>query len=526
MKNRLFSVAKVLAIIFVSINVIFPLIAVILNIKSEDISEVIQNASFAKMLLNSVCVTVCATIISVSLALLLSWCLNRSNVRYKNLFAVLFTVPMLIPSISHGVGLVLLLGENGILTRMFHLNFQLYGYCGLIMGSVLYSFPPAFLLLMDIFQYEDFTTYEAAEVLGVNKTKQFFIITLPNLKKTLISAVFATFTLIFTDYGVPVAVGGKIMTLPLYMYREVVGLLNFSKGAIIGVILLIPAVIAFIFDLKNKENENISTVTRKFEIKKNTVRDLAAYFICITTIILISLPILAFIYLSTVAQYPIDLSFSTKNIKNAFDLGVGRYLENSLAIALMTSYAGVTAAYFIAYLTARTGKKFTNSVLHLISLVTLAIPGIVLGLSYVLFFRKSFIYGTLVMLVLVNMVHFFASPYLLAYNSLGKFSSNLEDISATLGISKWHMIKDIYIPCTQQTIIEMFSYFFVNAMVTISAVSFLANFRNMPLALMIPRFDSQSLIEATAFVSVLILFVNGVMKLAVFFIKKRTLNEN
>lgn len=520
MKNRLFSIAKILAIIFVSFNVIFPLIAVLMNIRPDDISEVIHNAHFAKMLLNSICVTVGATIISVSLALLLSWCLNRSNVCCKNMFAVLFTIPMLIPSISHGVGLVLLLGENGILTRMFHLDFQLYGYCGLIMGSVLYSFPPAFLLLMDIFQYEDYTTYEAAEVLGISKRRQFFVITLPNLKKTLISAVFATFTLIFTDYGVPVAVGGKIMTLPLYMYREVVGLLNFSKGAIIGVLLLVPAVIAFIFDLKNKENENVSTVTRKFEIKKNILRDLASYFICISTIIIISLPILAFMYLSTVAQYPIDLSFSLKNIKNAFDLGVGRYLENSLAIALMTSFTGVAAAYFIAYLTARTGKRITNSILHLISLMTLAIPGIVLGLSYVLFFRGNFIYGTLIMLVLVNTVHFFASPYLLAYNSLCKFSSNLDDISATLGISKWHMIKDIYVPCTQQTIVEMFSYFFVNAMVTISAVSFLANFRNMPLALMIPRFDSQSLIEATAFVSVLILLVNGFMKLAVFIIKR------
>ena len=67
----------------------------------------------------------------------------------------------------------------------------------------------------------------------------------------------------------------------------------------------------------------------------------------------------------------------------------------------------------------------------------------------------------------------------------------------------------------------MFSYIFVNCMITISAVSFLANFRNMPLALLIPRFDAGSLIEPTAFVSIVILAVNGMMKLAVFFMKNK-----
>ncbi len=84
---------------------------------------------------------------------------------------------------------------------------------------------------------------------------------------------------------------------------------------------------------------------------------------------------------------------------------------------------------------------------------------------------------------------------------------------------------DVYLPSTKATIIEMFSYMFVNAMVTISAVSFLANFRNMPLALMIPQFDSQSLIEATAFISVLILFVNGMMKLVVYGMKRKLTNQ-
>ena len=159
-------------------------------------------------------------------------------------------------------------------------------------------------------------------------------------------------------------------------------------------------------------------------------------------------------------------------------------------------------------------------ILHLISMVSLAIPGIVLGLSYVLLFKGSWIYGTLIILVLVNMIHFFASPYLIAYNSLSKFNDKLEDVADVMGIGRFRMLFDVYIPCTVESMVEIFSYIFVNCMVTISAVSFLANFKNMPLALMIPQFDAQSLIEATAFISIIILVVNGVLKLGVYLIKR------
>lgn len=520
MKSRGFSSLKILIILFLCVSVLFPLISLILNININDIENILASPQFWPMIKNSLFTTICATIISVSLALALAWCINRSHMRYKALFSMLFTLPMLIPSISHGMGLVLLFGDNGLLTNLLGVNIGLYGYTGIIIGSVLYSFPAAFLMLTDIFHYEDYTTYEAAQVLGLSKMQQFLTITLPNMKGALISVIFAVFTMIFTDYGVPLVVGGKMMTLPVYMYREVIGLLDFSKGAIIGVILLIPAFIAFIIDMRNDSSGNASTVTKEYKIGLNKRRDYMSYALCCITVVLVSLPIIAFMYLSLVKQYPIDMSFSLDNIKQSFDLGVGMYLKNSIAIALLTALVGLCTTYFTAYVTARSRKSFSTLALHLIAMVSLAIPGVVLGLCYVLFFKGSMIYGTLIILVLVNITHFFASPYLLAYNSLSKFNENLEDISQSLGISKLRMLFDVYIPCTKETMVEMFSYMFVNAMVTISAVSFLANFKNMPLSLLIPQFDSQSLIEATAFISILILVVNGIVKILVYVIKR------
>jgi iron(III) transport system permease protein len=128
--------------------------------------------------------------------------------------------------------------------------------------------------------------------------------------------------------------------------------------------------------------------------------------------------------------------------------------------------------------------------------------------------------------VLVNIAHFFSSPYLLAYNSLSKFNPNLEDVAASLGIGKLRMLLDVYIPSTRATIVEMYSYYFVNAMITISAVSFLVNFRTMPLSLMIPQLDSQSFMEGTAAVSLIILMINLAEKAIAFFVRRAIQKED
>ena len=142
----------------------------------------------------------------------------------------------------------------------------------------------------------------------------------------------------------------------------------------------------------------------------------------------------------------------------------------------------------------------------------MAIPGIVLGLSYVLVFKGTFIYGTLAILIMVNIVHFIASPYLMMYNSLGKINENIEAVGDTLGIGRLRLVKDVFIPQSFSTLVEMFSYFFVNSMMTISAVSFLANTSNKPVSLMINQFEAQMQLELAAIVSLAILIVNLAIK--------------
>ena len=527
MKNNVFRGVKVLLFTYLAITVVFPILQLFGTIRLDHIRSVAQSAQFLPMLWNSVATTVVATIISVFLSFSLAWMLNRSNIRFKSVLVVLFTIPMLIPSISHGMGLVQLFGDNGLITNLLGWNIGLYGFKGIVMGSILYSFPVAFLMFHDSFQYEDFTVYEAAGVLGLSKWHQFATITLPAMQRTIVSATLAVFTMIFTDYGVPLMTGGTVMTLPVYMYREVIGMMNFSGGAVIGVVLLAPAVAAFLMDLRNSGSADAaSTITKSYVIEENRARDVLVYLIFAVVLVALCLPVAAFILLSFVKQYPIDMSFSLDTLKMLLTSGMAMYFVNSMAIALMTALFGTCLSYFAAYVAARGENAKSNKLIHFISMLPLAIPGIVLGLSFVLAFRKMPTYGTIFILVIVNIVHFFSSPYLLAYNSLTKFNPNLEDVAQSLGISKMRMLLDVYIPCTRATIVEMYSYYFVNAMITISAVSFLVNFRTMPLALLIPQLEAQSFIEGTAMVSLLILTINLLEKGITFFVKRTMLRED
>lgn len=514
----------VLALVFILL-VFAPLLTMFSNITPDNIQKVLNSPILGTALLNSFVSTAIATIITVILAYVVAWLIERSNIKFKGIFGILFVLPMLIPSISNGMGLVILFGNNGVITKMLNISMSIYGLQGIVMGSVLYAFPVAYLMFADVMKYENASPYEAADVLGINKFHRFWSITLPYLRKPLISIVFSIFTLIITDYGVPLMVGGKYTTIPVVMYQEVIGQLDFGKGAVYGCILLIPAVIAFVIDLLNNDKGNTGFVTTKFNPNNNTVVKVIGYLLCIVVSFWVLLPIFSFVIMGFAKNYPSDMTFTFENIEKAIRLKADSYLTNSIVIALIVSIIGVTVSFMTAYMTSRM-KSSASRFLHLSSITSAAVPGVVLGLSYVLLFKGSFVYGTILIIVMVNIVHFISSPYLMMYNTLSKLNENLEAVGHTLGISRGYMIKDVFIPTCKGTIVEMFSYFFVNSMMTISAVSFLATTNNKPISLMINQFEAQMQLECAAIVSLIILIVNIAIKIIARVLKKANYFNN
>lgn len=504
----------VLAAALITLLAFIPLVRMFFAMDATSFRAVFESGSIGEAVGNSVLAALLATVISVVMGFLLAWCVERTRMPCKAAFRLLFVVPMLIPSVSLGMGTVLLRGNNGLLTNLLGLSGSIYGLPGIVLGSVLYSFPVAFLLLDNILKYEDSSPYEAARVLGIPRLSQFAAISAPYLSKPLISAVFAVFTLVFTDYGVPLMVGGKFKTLPVLMYQQVIGQLDFGRGCVYGCILLIPAVVAFVLDVVFKNRSNLSYVTRPFLLEKKPLRDTLATVFSAAVSVLCVLPIAAFVVLAFVSKYPTDLTLTLANLAKTLAMDGGTYFLNSVVIALLVAALGTALCVLTAYITARTRSKL-NKYLHLLSMASMAIPGIVLGLSYILLFKGSFLYGTLMILVMVNITHFFASPYLLMYTSFSKMNENLEAAGATLGIGRVHMLLGVLVPQAKHTVWEMFSYFFINSMMTISAVSFLATTSTKPVALMINQFESQAQLECAAVISLAILVVNLVIKLLV-----------
>lgn len=219
---------------------------------------------------------------------------ESTRVRCRALWRGIFVLPMLLPSVSQGTGLVLLLGTNGLLTRGLCLPGSIYGLQGIVLGQVLYTAPIAYLLLANLLRYRSRSPYDAARLAGVPPLFRWSGITLPFLRKELLAAAFLVFSLSVTDYGIPLAVGGKVKTLASVMYSSVVDQLDFGRGCVIGLLLLIPALCSSVFELLAPRRWVVSAARRPAEPPENPRRDRWALLLCALTALLFVLPVLAF----------------------------------------------------------------------------------------------------------------------------------------------------------------------------------------------------------------------------------------
>ena len=491
---------------------LLPLIFMLCKVDGGDFKFVFTNKKFYLSIGNSLIYSSIGTFISIALAVVVSYFLSRIRFKGKKWIIIALTLPMLIPTISIGLGIRTLFGVNGFLDQIFGTKFDGLGFFDLVLGSVVFSFPVSFLLIYDAMMYEDRSVYDAANTLGIGRLRSFFGITLPYLKTTLISAAFASFTLIFADYGLPMEVAGKVETLPMYLYNQVLGTYQYlGRGAVVSTVLLIPAIVAFIFDILNKESNDGSSA--KENIAPTKTFNIVGLVINIVVAFVLFLPSLAFIAISFVNRFPSDMTFTFNNYVNAFSpystAPITSYLLNSLIISLLVGIFGTIVAYTSAYASVRSSAKMAKP-LHLISIATLAVPGLVLGIGYVYLFKDTvgWFAGTIVILVVVNIIHYFSSPYLMAKNAFGKVNKNYETVADTLGISRFSLFFKVMIPNTTSTIVQMFSYLFINSMITISAVSFLCTYMTQPLSVSITTYENQSIWEMESVISSLILVIN------------------
>ncbi|MBR1937502.1 MAG: ABC transporter permease subunit [Spirochaetales bacterium] len=519
---------RLIALGGIIVFVLFPLLSLVVNIKGKDLAFVFSDENFYLSLFNSIRYTFISSVIATLLALFSAYLLDASSLKHKNFYVTVLTFGMLVPTLSIGLGIRVMFGTNGFLDTIFGLKVDGIGYLGLILGSIISSFPSTFLILYDALRYEDKGPYDAANIMGISRLSTFFHLTLPYLKVALVSAFFASFTWIFSDYGIPMELAGKAKTLPMYLYNEVLSSFQYGRGAIAGLFLLVPSIVSFLFDLAFKDNS--SAEKQKKLVKPSKSFNWVTIAVLCLVAVLLFLPQLSFVFLTFIKSYPNDMTLSLINIRNMFfgtyGLGIGQYVINSVLLAILTGAIGTSFAYFLGYLAVRKSGRLAK-VVNLLSVSTIAIPGIVLGIGFMFLFKSTngIFYGTIAILVAVNVFHFLGTPFLLAKNCLTKINRDYEIIGDTLGISRFKILKSVLIPNSYSTLIEMFSYYFLNSMITISAVAFLCTYSNQPLAILINSYEKSSNYEMQGAISVTILCINVLFRVLFNFLKS-TLRKN
>ena len=502
---------RVVSIGCILLFAILPLLTLAFNVTGKDWAFILKDKSFRESVVNSLLYTGAAAVITTVLSLVTAYLLETSSMKKKNILVVFLTLGMLVPTISVGLGLRILFGKNGFLDLLFGLRLEIRGFPGLIAGSVMIAFPATFLILYDALHYEDKGPYDAASIMGIRRISTFFRLTVPYLRIALVSAFFACFTLIFSDYGMPMEIAGKVKTLPMYLYNQFMSSFQYGRGSIAGFVLLVPSVISFLFDLVFRDQSVAEKQDRLITTSKRFNRCALAGIIGICLILF--LPQLSFICLSFTKAFPKDLGFTLDHVTGIFSnthgVGLGAYIRNSLLLAGLTALFGTAFAYLLGYCSVRKPGRLSKAV-DLLALSTIAVPGLVLGIGFIYLFKgtNGTFYGTILILITANIIHFLGSPYLLAKNCLSKINSEYEVIGETLGISKGKIIRRVLIPGSLSTLVEMFSYFFLNSMITISAVAFLCTYDNQPLSILITTYEKNSNYEMQSVISLIILILN------------------
>lgn len=481
-------------------------------------SEVLTERGFATTLANSVTVSLASALIATVLAFILAYSIQYTNLnrKYKSVIRTLAVLPMLLPTITYGFAIIYSFGKQGLLTRLFGVQlFDIYGFNGLLFGYVIYTLPISFMLIHNTMGFIDKKFMVVSRVMGDRSMATFLQTVFRPLLGTLAASMVQCFFLCFTDYGIPASVGGEYDVVATVLYNEMLGSIpNFNRGAVVAVMMLIPSVISILLlhylERYNVRYNKISTI----EFRKNYVRD-GVFGILSGLILLVMISIFAVIFVVPLVQeWPYQTSFTLEHVKSVLQdnslLGV---YENSLFVAVATAVAGLLVTYGAALSSARSslnGKL--KSVIDSIALVTNTIPGMVIGIAFMLIFTGTPLQNTFWLIILCNVVHFFSTPYLMMKNSLSKLNSSWETTASLMGDNWIKTIVRIVTPNMTSTILEVFSYYFVNAMVTVSAVIFIAGARTMVITTKIKELQYYTKFNEVFVLSLLILFTNLIVK--------------
>ena len=464
---------------------------------------------------NSLWVSSLVTLIVLPLAFGFAYALTRSCMPFKPLFRGITLIPLLAPSLLSAISLIYWFGNQGVLKSwMQGLGFdQIYGAPGIVLAECLSVFPHTLMILVTALSLSDARLYEAADAMGTTALRKFFTITLPGAKYGLISAALVTFTLVMTDFGIPKVIGGNFNVLATDVFKLVIGQQDFSRGAVVAILLLAPAVLSFAVDnyVSRRQTAMLTARAVPYAPQPSPGYDRLMTLYCMVIAALMLAMLGMAVFASFASFWPYNLSPSLRHYAmGLLDAEVGEAFFNSLKMAAGTAVFGTLLVFCGAYLLEKTkGMDGLRSLVRLLAVLPMAVPGLVLGLGYIFFFNDPVnplggLYHTLTLLTLCTIVHFYTTGHLTAVTALKSLDNEFEAVSASLKVPFYKTFWRVTLPLCAPALIDMSRYFFINAMTTISAVVFLYSPETKVASIAILNLDEAGEIGAAAAMAVLI----------------------
>lgn len=483
-----------------------------------------QTPALLESLWNSIWVSAVVTLVTVPLAFGFAYALARSCMPLKPLFRGITLIPLLAPSLLSAISLIYWFGNQGVLKGwMQSLGIsEIYGAPGIVVAECFAVFPHALMILVTALSLSDARLYEAADAMGTTAARKFFTITLPGAKYGVISAALVTFTLVITDFGIPKVIGGNFNVLATDIFKLVIGQQDFSRGAVVAILLLAPAIVTFAVDHYVSQRQTAMLTARAVPYRPKPVRGydmlMTAYCAFIAFLVLAMLGMAVFA--SFASFWPYNLSPSLRHyVMGLVDAEVGVGFVNSLKMAAGTAVFGTALVFCGAYLLEKTkGMDGLRSLVRLLAMLPMAVPGLVLGLGYIFFFNEpanpfNGLYHTVALLTLCTIVHFYTTGHLTAVTALKSLDGEFEAVSASLKVPFFKTFWRVTLPICTPALVDIARYFFINAMTTISAVVFLYSPETKVASIAILNLDEAGEIGAAAAMAVLIGIVSTVATL-------------
>ena len=408
----------------------------------------------------------------------------RINRVLKWTMASLTLLPLTSPPFTSSVALTMALGPNGIILKFLgvpHLNF--YGFWGTWMAETLTYFPVAYLALAAVLISLDHSMEDAALSLGSSPWRVFLTITLPMTTPGLANSMLLLFASSLADFAAPLVLAGHTFpVLPTQAYLQITGLYDLKGGAALSILLLIPALAAYLLQHYWVSRKSYVTITGKSGAS-TSVKNMGPTGEWVLIIICLAVSaFIVFLYAiiftaSFVRVFGVNHSFTLEHFRYVFIYG-RKAIIDTLIIACLATPIGSLLAVVAGYITYRR-NFFGNRLLDFSCMLNYALPGTVVGISYILAFNEKpiLLTGTLTILVAAYVSRYFAAGVRAVVASLHQIDRNIEEASISLGADGVRTFFRITLPLVIPAVLTGMRYLFIHSMTAISATIFLVSVR-------------------------------------------------